>query len=349
MLPPIIRTFPCVGLNFCLSFAAGSWSFAPSETTIISIMKFPRLTGLTAAAHTPFAKDGSLNLKIVEQQAAHLLKNGMQTAFIAGTTGEGHLLTHAERTALAKRWMDVARGSELRVIVHVGHASVAEAAALAAHAQKVKAHGVAALAPNYFKPKTPAALLDCCAQIAAAAPRLPFYYYDIPSWTGVTVSVPRFLELAQRQIPNLAGVKFTNPDLAAFQECIHFADSSYDILFGCDEALLAGLILGAQGAVGSTYNFAAPIYHRLIAAWDRDDLATARWEQFRSVQLVNTLAARGYMGASKALMGMLGVKVGPARSPNENLNRQQTSELGRELEALGFLDWISKRTAVERR
>lgn len=307
-------------------------------------MKHPRLEGLIAATHTPFRKDGSLNLDAVEPQAAHLLKNTVRTVFIAGTTGEGHLLTREERTALAQRWMDVARGSGIRVIVHVGHASVAEAAALAAHAQSVGAHGVAALAPNYFKPRTPAQLVDCCAQVAAAAPKLPFYYYDIPSWTGVNVSVPQFLELAAERIPNLAGIKFTNPDLAQFQACVHFAEGEYDILFGNDESLLAGLVLGARGAVGSTYNFAAPIYHRLMAEWEKDDLATARWEQFRSVQLVNTLAARGYMAASKAVMTMLGVNVGPARVPHENLDKEQAVSLRRELEAMGFFEWIGARS-----
>jgi N-acetylneuraminate lyase len=305
-------------------------------------MKITPLTGLIAATHTPFHKDGSLNLAAVETQAAHLLANDVNTVFIAGTTGEGHLLTSDERKALAARWMDVARGSAMRVIVHVGHASVAEAAALAAHAQSTGALAVAALAPNYFKPRTPALLAAACAEIAAAAPRLPFYYYDIPAWTGVSLPMAQFLQEAAPRIPNLAGIKYTNTDLAQFQSCIHFADGRFDILLGTDESLLAGLVLGAQGAVGSTYNFAAPIYHRLMADWEKDDLASARWEQFRSVQLVNALAPRGYMGAAKAVMAMLGVDVGPARLPNDNLDAAQVAALRRDLEQLGFFDWIKR-------
>ena len=104
--------------------------------------------------------------------------------------------------------------------------------------------------------------------------------------------------------------------------------------------LLAGLVLGVQGAVGSTYNFAAPIYHRLIAAWEKDDLATARWEQFRTVKLVGALAPLGYMGASKAVMGLLGVNVGPARLPNDNPDKATTRALQRKLEQMGFFEWI---------
>lgn len=87
-------------------------------------------------------------------------------------------------------------------------------------------------------------------------------------------------------------------------------------------------------------DFAAPIYHRLMRAFAAGDWATAREEQFRSVQLVATLAPRGFMGAAKATMKMLGVDVGPARLPNGNLNAEQQLALRTELETLGFFDWI---------
>ena len=92
----------------------------------------------------------------------------------------------------------------------------------------------------------------------------------------------------------------------------------------------------------SSYNFAAPIYHRVIAAFERGDLKAARDAQFQSVQLIALLASRGYMGAAKATMKMLGVDVGPARLPNGSLNAQQQATLRTDLEALGFFDWVAK-------
>ncbi len=90
-----------------------------------------RLTGLVAATHTPFHTDGSLNLSIVEKQAAHLLANGVRNAFIGGSTGESHSLSLEERRALAQRWFEVIRGSQLKVVVHVGSNCLADAATLA--------------------------------------------------------------------------------------------------------------------------------------------------------------------------------------------------------------------------
>jgi N-acetylneuraminate lyase len=56
---------------------------------------------------------------------------------------------------------------------------------------------------------------------------------------------------------------------------------------------LAALALGAKGAVRSSDNFAAPLDHRLIAAFQRGDLDAARREQFRSVQLIQLFASYG--------------------------------------------------------
>jgi N-acetylneuraminate lyase len=301
-----------------------------------------QLTGLVAAPHSPFHADGSLNLAIVEKQASHLSSNGVTAAFIGGTTGEGHSLTFEERCSLAVRWLEVTRGTALEVIVHVGSNSVSEARALAAHAQQHRAFAIAALAPSYFKPRSVSALVDCCAQIAGGAPELPFFYYDIPVFTGVTLSMPDFLKEAQDRIPNLAGIKFTNPDLMMFQQCLRFEGGKFSIAWGGDEYLLAAWALGATGAVGSTYNFAAPIYHRMVKAFAAGDLATAREEQFRSVQLIALLASRGYMGAAKAVMRMIGIDVGPARLPNGILDAAQQNTLRADLEKLGFFEWIKQ-------
>jgi N-acetylneuraminate lyase len=141
-------------------------------------------------------------------------------------------------------------------------------------------------------------------------------------------------------VPTLAGLKFTNPDLIAYQTCLRLQPGKFDIAWGLDECLLAALAVGAVGAVGSSYNFAAPIYHRLMDAFSRGDLETARAEQHCSLQLIDLLAGFGYMGAAKAVMGMLGVDVGPARLPNTNLTTEQIRALKKGLEALGFFEWV---------
>ncbi len=295
--------------------------------------------GLCAATHTPFAADGSLNLAAVEKQRDHLLARGVTQVFIGGSTGESHSVSLTERLALAERWTQVAKGTAMKVIVHVGSNNLRDAAELAAHAQRHGAAAFSMLAPSYFKPRSLADLAACCAQVASAAPALPFYYYDIPVLTGVNFSMEEFLNTAPASIPNLVGIKFTNPDLMAYQLALRAGGGTFDLPWGCDEFYLAALALGAKGAVGSTFNFAPGVYQRLDKAFAAGDIETARKEQFRSVQLVQVVAKRGYMGCAKALMGHLGVPVGPARLPNGNPDAAAVKAMLGELEAIGYFGW----------
>jgi N-acetylneuraminate lyase len=299
-----------------------------------------RLTGLVTATHTPFDDAGELNLTAIERQAEHLLKSGLQTVFIGGSTGESHSLTVAERHALAERWSAVARGTALRVVVHVGSNCLADARALAAQAEQLAATAVSAMAPSYFKPRSLDDLVGWCAAIADAAPGVPFYYYDIPSMTGVLFPMPDFLDRAAAQIPSFAGIKFTNPDQMAYLRCLRSHGGRFDVPWGTDESLLAAFALGATGAVGSSYNFAAPINHRLLAALSRGELAAAREEQFKSVQLISLLYEFGYLAAAKAVMERLGVPVGPPRPPLSRLSPAQLRELAAGLDRLGFSSWL---------
>jgi N-acetylneuraminate lyase len=229
----------------------------------------------------------------------------------------------------------------LRVVVHVGGNCLEDAKALAVQAEKLGASAVSAVAPCYFKPRDVNALVDCMAAIAGAAPALPFYYYEIPTMTGLALSPSEFLGRAAERIPNLAGLKFTSSNLMEYQLCRQFHDGAFDVPFGFDEMLLGALALGAKGAVGSTYNFAAPVYQRMLAAFGKNELVAARREQMRSVQLIQLLVSYGFMGAAKAIMEMLGVPVGPARLPNGTLMAEQKTDLRRKLEELGFFEWIA--------
>jgi N-acetylneuraminate lyase len=293
------------------------------------------LIGLVPAALTPFDSHGELNLHAVEKQVEMFLADGVSASFVAGTTGEFSSLSVAERQALTTRWCEVCRGTKLRVVVHVGANALADAKALARHAEAHGAAAIATVAPNYVKPRTVAQLAEWCAALAAAAPRTPFYFYDIPAMTGVTLPMPEFLANYAKQIPTLAGLKFTNSDLMAFQQLRHIENGRFDVVWGFDEYLLAAAALGAKGAVGSTYNFAAPLYQRILAAVEKGDLAAGRADQYRSVQLIALMQRHGFLAAAKEAMRIRGLDLGPVRSPNPNMTPEQAKSCSAELEAWG--------------
>ena len=297
-----------------------------------------KTNGLVAAPFTPMRPDGAINLEAIPAYAQHLQCLGVVGAFICGTTGEGASLTLAERRAVAEKWRQEASPS-LRVIVHVGHTCLDDARELAAHAQAIGADSIAALAPYFFKPDGVAGLVEWCAQVAAAAPQLPFYYYHMPSMTGCNVLVADFLAAAGPRIPSLAGIKFTFEDLEDFGRCLRFADRRYDVLFGRDELLHSALKLGARGAVGSTYNFAAPLYRQVIAAYDRGDDATAVALQAKAVEMIKVCVNGGGhpIANFKRLMRRLGVECGPTRLPLTDPTAEQAAAMLARLEPLDCL------------
>jgi N-acetylneuraminate lyase len=293
---------------------------------------------LIAAVHTPLASDGGLRLESVPVQAVLLASAGVEGAFVAGTTGESLSLTVAERMALADAWVEPARRHGLRLLVHVGAASLADAVALARHAGELGVDSISAMAPCYFKPASCGDLAAFLAAIAAAAPRTPFYYYDIPSWTGVTFRSSDLLERHAASIPTLAGIKYTSADLADFERCVAVDGGRFAIYWGTDEALLAGLVLGAAGAIGSTYNFAASEARAVMDAFAVGDMPRARAAQLEVVRIVDLLASHGYMRSAKAVMGMLGVDCGTVRPPLRPATADELAALRRACAAAGLFN-----------
>jgi len=294
-----------------------------------------KLSGLIAAPFTPFQPDGELNLDLIEQQAALLAADGVIGAFVCGTTGEGLSLTTAERMQVAERWAKTSAG-RLKVIVHVGHNSLGDCQALAAHAEKIGADAVAALSPSFFRPASAEQLTDFCCEVAKAAPSLPFYYYHIPVMTNVNLPMIDFVRLAAKRIPNFVGLKFTDENLMSYSQCLNFEAGRFNVLFGRDELLLSALAMGATGAVGSTYNFMAPLYLKLIAAFECGDLVSARRLQSTSIEIIAVMSRHGGLPAGKAMMKMIGVDCGPVRPPLQNVSPETQEKLRVELERAGF-------------
>jgi N-acetylneuraminate lyase len=293
-----------------------------------------KLKGLIAAPFTPFHEDGSLNLDGIPPMAQALVANGVNGVFVCGTTGEGMSLTLQERQAVAEKWVECA-ADQLKIVVHVGHTCLADARLLAKHAAQIGAHAVAAMAPCFFRPANAKDLAEFCAVIAGEAPQLPFYFYHIPSMTGVDIPVIELLKVVGH-IANFAGVKYTHWDLLDFGQCTRFENGRYDVLFGRDEYMLAGFGLGAGGAIGSTYCFAAPVYQRLLKAFANGDLDTARNEQALAADMIATFAPYGGLPAQKAMMQMIGIDCGPVRLPLRSLSAEKYAKLRSELEAMGF-------------
>lgn len=305
-----------------------------------------RIEGLVAATFSTFKKDGSLDLDLIPMLVEKLISEGIKGIFICGTNGEGPNLTIEERMLIAEQYVK-AIDKRIVLMVHVGHSSIAESKQLAAHAQKIDADAISSVSAFYFKPESAQTMVDCMAEIASAAPNLPFYYYHIPAITGVAVNVLDFLKLGEKRIPSLAGIKYTASTLHEYQACLNYKKGKFDILFGYDELLLPALSVGAKGAIGSTYTFAAPIYFKILEQFKNGNIPAAQELQYSSIKMIQCLAKHSPIPTQKAIMKLLGIDLGPCRLPLNTLTNEQVAELKESLTETGFFTTLERLSGLE--
>jgi putative N-acetylneuraminate lyase len=298
-----------------------------------------KIKGLIDAPFTPFYSNGEVNYEPIERYAAMLKNNGLKGVFINGSSGEGYMLTEEERMKLAEAWMKAAP-SDFKVIVHVGSTCVKTSRRLAEHAQKIGAFGIGAMATPFPKVGRIEELVKYCEEIAAGAPQLPFYYYHIPAFNGAYLSMVEFLKAVDGRIPNFAGIKYTYESLYEYNQCRLYANGKFDMLHGQDETILPCLAMGgAQGGIGGTTNYNGRCLTGILKAWEEGNIEEARELQNFGQEVINVICHyRGNIVGGKRIMKLIGLDLGPNRTPFQNITDDEERALKAELEAIDFFN-----------
>lgn len=299
---------------------------------------YQRLKGMVAATFTPFDTNGELNLSVIPLYAHQMAASRMTGVFVCGTTGESLSMTVEERKAVLEAWVKAAEG-RFKVIAHVGTNAIHEGVELAKHAQECGADAIGAMAPSFFKPSTVNDLIAFFAPIANSAPELPFYYYNMPSMTGVSLSVADFLVEGKKVMSNLVGTKFTHNNLMEMKDCLALNGGEFEVLHGYDEILTAGLALGATAGVGSTYNYCPTVYKGIFEAMESNDLETARTLQQQSINVIKVIIRYGGgVRGGKAIMKLIGIDCGDCRLPFTPFSDEEYQKLQKDLAMIDFFN-----------
>lgn len=298
---------------------------------------YQRLKGLIAASFTPMNADGSINLSAIDKYVELIAQSNISGVFVCGTTGESLSLTTDERKKILEKWVTLANG-RFKVIAHVGSNSLFEAKDLARHAYETGADAIAAMAPCFFRPGTVKELIDFFAPIAKSAEELPFYFYNMPSMTGVSLPLATFLEEGKKVIPNLVGTKYTHNNLMEMGECIALNNGEFEVLHGYDEILISGLAFGATAGVGSTYNYLPEVYQGIFKAMEEGNLQKARELQMKSIEIVKIIIKYGGgVRGGKAIMNLIGIECGPCRLPISPISQEEYEMLKKDLMEIHYL------------
>lgn len=298
-----------------------------------------KIIGLIDAPFTPFYENGEVNYSPIPEYARMLAKNGLKGVFINGSSGEGYMLTEEERMKLAETWM-AAAPEGFKVIVHVGSCCLKSSRALAAHAQSIGAWGTGAMAPPFPKIGRIEELVAYCEQIASAAPELPFYYYHIPAFNGAFLPMTDLLKAVDGRIPNFAGIKYTFESLYEYNQCRLYKNGKYDMLHGQDETILSSLVMGgAQGGIGGTTNYNGRCLTGILESWKAGDMEKARELQNYAQDVINVICHfRGNIMGGKRIMKLIGLDLGPNRTPFRSLTDEEEALMKKELEDIDFFN-----------
>lgn len=280
-----------------------------------------KFKGIFPALLTPFDKNDKVNTKVLCDLIDYNLEKGVQGFYVGGSTAEAFLLTEEERLLVMKTVSDHVNGKGT-MVAHVGCISTAQSIRLAQAAKEWGYDAISAVAPFYYKfnfkeiKKYYYDIVD--------AVDLPMIIYNFPAFSGVNLTVDNVKEFLCDD--RFLGVKHTSSD--------YFALEQFKALFpdkllynGYDETFLAGLAMGADGAIGSTFNLMAEKFIQIRDAFIKEDIKTAQKLQKEANVIIQALCKVGVMQGEKAIMDALGFDFGPARAPFGALSEAQKDEL----------------------
>ena len=266
---------------------------------------------VTVALNTPFGEDGSVDVKAVKAVSRYFCNKGVKQMYVCGSTGEGFLLDHEERMAVAEAVMEEV-GGEMNIIVHVGCPDTRHSCMLAAHAEKIGAAATSAVPCVYYRPGEESVYRHWTSITEAAD--LPFFIYNIPQLTGFQLSMGLFERMLKNE--RVAGVKCSSDpaqDILRFKQA---GGEDFIVFNGPDEQFVAGRLLGADAGIGGTYGAMPELYLKMDELIGRGE-----WEKAAKVQgIVTPFIYRlcgfpSMYGAVKAIITLDGCPMGIPRLP----------------------------------
>ena len=281
-----------------------------------------RLTGVVPASVTPFHADESIDTQALTRLMDWNLSQGVDSFFIGGSSAECFLLSPAERMEIfeaAAAFLDRAY-----MVAHVGAISVREAKAYACCARDLGYNAIAATPPFYYG-FGPEEIYSYYADIADAA-GMPVLIYNFPGNTGKSFDLANPVTRKLFQSDFILGVKHTNQVVYQLER-IKNLNPKLIVMNGFDETMVAGLALGADGSIGSTFNFMYPHYKKIYDLFRVHETEKALELQIKANTIMNALCDVGLIPAIKYVLSTMGIDVGVPRRPFRGLTPDQKDGL----------------------
>lgn len=277
--------------------------------------------GILSALLTPFDENNNVNEKALRDLVEFNLKNGIQGFYVGGSTGESMVMTAEERKTVFRVVAEQVNG-RVPIIAHVGAISTDAAIDMAKYAEELNYDAISAVAPFYYS-FSYEAIKQYYTDIVSSV-NLPMIIYNFPNSGGFAFTADKAAEVFKDS--RFIGIKHTSADMFALQQ---FKTISDDILVfnGFDETLMAGLAMGADGAIGSTYNFMGHKFLKIKALFDEGKVKEAQEEQNKANEIISAMIPYGVFQCEKAILTEMGIDMGPCRRPFLPLSDEGKAEM----------------------
>ncbi len=292
------------------------------------------LKGVIVPIVTPFDAAGALDTAAIRPLVDYLIAHGVAGLYPGGTTGEGFLLSLAERRALAEAVV-AAAGGRVPVIVQSGCITTAETIALTEHAQSIGADG-AAIIPPYVYHHSDAALLDHYAAVAQRVPDLPLLLYNFPAISNNTLTPALVLALRERA-SNIVGMKDSSGSLEMLARLKAATGGAFLAFNGGDGQVLASAAMGLDGCVSGNGNVVPELMTALYRAAESGDLNRARALQQKVNRVRDLLGDGSDLSLFKQMLHRRGIGVGDVRAPLRKASPAMVEERWQALLALDVM------------
>jgi N-acetylneuraminate lyase len=283
--------------------------------------------GILPAAVTPFDDHECFVPSAFESLLETLYTAGSHGVYVCGGTGEGLVQPVEQRKQVAEVAVrNSPKGKQ--VIVHVGSHRTADAVELARHASRIGASAISALPPLGGFPFHE---IRRYYQTVAAASDVPLLVYFFPVLYPGVETAEHILDLCS--IPNVAGLKYTDFDLYRLNL---LKRTGVTLFNGRDEVLVAGLLMGADGGIGTFYNVLPELFVEVYRLALEGDWESARRVQYRINTAIEIVLRFPLFPAIKEILGWRGIECGPCIAPRGPLAPDQAADLRRQFEAAGL-------------
>ncbi|MBT3319223.1 MAG: hypothetical protein HN948_03580 [Clostridia bacterium] len=290
-----------------------------------------KFTGIMPAIATPFDENQKLKEKTVSKMMDWHFDNGSAGFYICGAMGEGLALPKETRMRMAEVAVDNAKGKGV-IIDHIGAANIGDTIELTKHATKTGADAVSSLPPSHFYAYDADEFVNYY-KIIADNTDLPVIVYAKGSFAGMDLTdvLGKLME-----IPNVIGAKYTLSDYYLFRKLKELNGGDINMLNGPDETLICGLMMGADGGIGGTYNIMSDKYCDIYNYFRAGDIEAAQQAQYAVNKVISVMLKYGVVRTGKAVLEMMGFDIGYPVAPQRPFNAEQMQQVKKEIIAAGL-------------